>query len=291
MTGGEMPTQTDVADYWTRHNVTLHHQFASPAESVAYLEWRNDQYFDYIKHMPLHGVDGLSVLDFGCGPGHDLVGFGLYSKPARLVGADLSSSSLGEARDRLALHGVACELRQLDPRASRLPFEDGTFDFLHSSGVIHHVEDTLTTMRELARILKKGGRGQIMIYNRDSVWYHLYVSYQIRLMEGRYADLSVDEAFARSTDGEDCPISRVHRPEEFVRIAEEAGLSCRFVGAGISAYEAMLFHELRFKANMDRRLAPESRRFLHELTLDERGLPMHRGALAGIDACFAIAKP
>lgn len=288
---GDMATQIDVAEYWTRHNVTMHHQFANPAESIAYLEWRNDQYFDYIKHMPLDGADGLSVLDFGCGPGHDLVGFGLYSRAARLVGADLSASSLEEARNRLALHAIPCELVQLDPLASRLPFEDGSFDFVHSSGVIHHVENTLATIQELARVLKKGGRGQIMIYNRDSVWYHLYVSYQIMLVEGRYAELSVDEAFARSTDGEDCPISRVHKPEDFVRIVEQAGLSCRFVGAGISAYEAMLFHELRFKANMDRRLAPESRRFLHELTIDSRGLPMHKGALAGIDACFVIEKP
>jgi SAM-dependent methyltransferase len=286
-----MATQTDVANYWTRHNVTMHHQFANAADSAAYLEWRNDQYFDYIKYMPLDGADGLSVLDFGCGPGHDLIGFGLYSKPARLVGADLSSSSLAEARDRLALHAIPCELVQLDPNTERLPFDNETFDFMHSSGVIHHVENTVATMRELARVMKSGGRGQIMIYNRDSIWYHLYVSFQIMLLEGRHAGLPVDEAFARSTDGEECPISRVHRPEDFVRIVEQAGLSCRFVGAGMSAYEAMLFHELRFKANMDRRLAPESRRFLHDLILDSRGLPMHKGILAGIDACFAIEKP
>jgi ubiquinone/menaquinone biosynthesis C-methylase UbiE len=286
-----MATQTDVADYWTRHNVTLHHKFATPDESAAYLEWRNDQYFDYIKYMPLDRVSGMRVLDFGCGPGHDLVGFGIHSKPARLVGTDLSSSSLAEAQSRLDLHGIKAELIRLDPAATRLPLEDSSFDFMHSSGVIHHVEDTVATLQELRRVMAPGARGQIMVYNRNSIWFHLYVSYQIRLVEGRYADIAIEDAFARSTDGEDCPISRVFAPDDFTAIVEKAGLRCRFIGAGISAYEAMLFHELRFKANMDRRLPKESRRFLHDLTLDSRGLPMYGSHLAGVDACYEIEKP
>ena len=184
-------TERDVADYWTRHNVTLHHVFASPEDSLEYLAWRNDQYFDYIDLMPLKGVDGLAVLDFGCGPGHDLVGFGTSSRPRHLVGADLAPSSLAEARARLAIHGIGADLVQLDPTSHRLPFDDAVFDYVHSSGVIHHAQDSEATLRELARVLKPNGRGRIMVYNRDGVWYHLYVAYVIRIVQSRNADLSV----------------------------------------------------------------------------------------------------
>jgi ubiquinone/menaquinone biosynthesis C-methylase UbiE len=86
-------------------------------------------------------VSRAHVLDFGCGPGHDLVGFGTQSKPARLVGVDVSRSSLAEARRRLALHEVTPDLLYHDINAGPLPFEDGSFDLAHSSGVLHHMQD------------------------------------------------------------------------------------------------------------------------------------------------------
>ena len=67
--------------------MTAHERFASETESLTYLRWRNDQYFGYLELMPVHSQDGRVVLDFGCGPGHDLVGFATSSKPARLIGA------------------------------------------------------------------------------------------------------------------------------------------------------------------------------------------------------------
>jgi SAM-dependent methyltransferase len=112
-----------VADYWTRHNVTQHRAFSSPEESLSYFQWRIDQYFSYIKLMPVCSQNNKVVLDYGCGPGHDLVGFGVYSKPRKLFGVDVSSSSLNEARARLALHGIEAELILLDPSSACLPIE------------------------------------------------------------------------------------------------------------------------------------------------------------------------
>ena len=69
-------------EYWSGHNVTNHLSFRSAMESLRYLDWRNDQYIGYIDLLPVCGHDGEAVLDFGCGPGNDLVGFLKYSKPA-----------------------------------------------------------------------------------------------------------------------------------------------------------------------------------------------------------------
>ena len=53
------------------------------------------------------------------------------------------------------------------------------------------------------------------MYNYDSVWVHLYVAYVKKVKEGLYQDLDVRGAFAKTTDGPHCPISRVYKPEEF----------------------------------------------------------------------------
>ena len=268
---------TAVVDYWTQYNVTAHERFASAADSLAYLRWRNDQYFGYSELMPVHSQDGKVVLDFGCGPGHDLVGFATSSKPARLIGVDVSPSSLAQARERLSLHQCPCEIIQLDANSTKLPFDDASVDYIHSSGVLHHLPDILPFVREFRRILKPNGMARIMIYNHDSVWMHLFVAYIKRIVENAYADLTLEDAFGKTTDGELCPIARVFRPHDFGSLAQDAGFNALFTGAAVSMHEAKIL-PYRFDAIQDRRTPDTSRRFLLELTYDEHGMP---GATAG----------
>jgi ubiquinone/menaquinone biosynthesis C-methylase UbiE len=282
-------SQAAVADYWTDYNVTLHHAFQSREESLSYFRWRNDQYFGYIGLMPLRGQDGKVVLDFGCGPGHDLVGFATESKPSRLIGVEVSPSSLAEARSRLALHGAACEFILANRQSSELPLDSGSIDYVHSSGVLHHVPDLVGTLRELRRVLRRDGVARVMVYNYESVWLHLFVAYVKRLLENAYRDLSLEQAFARTTDGEVCPIAHVYRPAEFVGAAKEAGFDAEFTGSALSMHEARML-PYRFEAIQDRRLPEECRRFLLELKFDEHALPRYRGHGAGVDGCYLL-KP
>ena len=142
-------------EYWTSYNVTLHHQFKAAEESLEFFHWRNAQYFNYIELIPVKGFDDMTVLDFGCGPGNDLVDFTVYSKPKRLIGIDISPSSLAEAEaaSELKLHNSPAKLVRLDPLASRLPFESGVFDHIHTSGVLHHAPNLGVLLDELLRIL------------------------------------------------------------------------------------------------------------------------------------------
>jgi len=276
-----------VAEYWTQYNVTAHERFASAADSLAYLRWRNDQYFGYSELMPVHSQDGKVVLDFGCGPGHDLVGFATSSKPARLIGVDVSPSSLAQARERLALHPCLCEIIQLDANSTKLPFDDASIDYIHSSGVLHHLPDLLPFVREFRRILKPNGTARIMIYNHDSVWMHLFVAYIKRIVENLYADLALEDAFGKTTDGEQCPIARVFHPHEFISLVKDAGFSGVFTDAAVSMHEAKIL-PYRFDAIQDRRTPERSRQFLLELTYDQHGMPCYGGKRAGVDACFLL---
>lgn len=272
-------------EYWSAHNVTAHARFASAAESLSHFHRRNQQYPGYIEMLPVAGQDGKVVLDYGCGPGNDLVGFAHYSKPGRLVGIDVSRVSLEQARDRLALHGVTPELLHVPYGQYEVPLASASVDYLHCSGVLMLIEDPMRLLKEFARVLKPTGELRLMIYNYDSVWLHLYVAYVLQLEYGLYADVDVRSAFSRTTDGEDCPLVHIWNAEEMSAIATEAGFRSEFLGAALSLWELHLLPH-RFKAAMDQRLALEHRDFLLSLQLDGHGFPLHRGRYAGIDGCY-----
>ncbi len=278
------------ASYWSRHNVTQHRTFRTRDESLAYLAWRNAQYLFYDELIPMPDLDGAVVLDFGCGPGHDLVAITERARPARLIGMDVASTSLAEARARLALHGVAePELVLLDEGSPHIPLDDASVDFFVSSGVLHHIPDVEPVLRELHRVLRPGGRGRVMVYNRDSIWVHLYVPFVRQLAERIDAELALDDAFRRSTDGPDCPHSVCYRPAGFVAQAAAAGFGATYLGAAISVHEMGLLPR-RFAAIQDERLAAEHRDLLTSLTFDTHGRPLYKGHVAGIDGFFELTR-
>ena len=274
-------------EYWTEHNVTSHATFSSISQSLEYLEWRNSQYLGYIDLMPVSGFDDKVIVDYGCGPGHDLVGFISSSRPARLIGMDVSRTSLVEAKARVDLHGGSVDLMHIDEDEQRLPLSDASVDVIHSSGVLHHTKDPSRILREFRRILKPGGFAQVMVYNYDSIWLHLYVAYHRMILNNLVGDGSLTDAFRSSTDGPDCPISDCYTPNQFLELARDSGLIGSFRGAAISVHEMRQLPK-RWDALEDRRLNLESRRFLSKLMIDNRGVPTYRGAVAGVDGCFEL---
>ena len=277
-------------NYWTEHNVTKHKTFASEQESIDYLHWRNDQYVDYIKLLPIAGHDDEVIVDYGCGPGHDLVGFFTYSKPAKVYGIDVSSSSLKEARARLDVHNYPCEMMLTSETDETIPLDDNTVDYVHCSGVLNHVLSPERIAQEFHRILKPGGYVRLMVYNYHSIWVHLYVAHVLKSTDKRYRELSLDEAFRRSTDGFDCPISRNWTVLQMLKMAEKAGFDALHLGNAVSLFELSLLSQ-RFAPIMDPEFPAESREFLTKITLDHRGVPYVEGQVAGIDGCYELWKP
>ncbi len=280
-------TYTQSEKYWTDHNVTAHHRFKNAKDSLDYLAWRNRQYYGYAELMPTTGANGLTVLDFGCGPGHDLVGFGAYSNPSRLIAVDVSTTSLAEANSRLKLHDIPIDFHQVDVQKKSLPIPEGSVDLIHSSGVLHHMLDPGKALSEFRRVLKPGGVARIMVYNRQSIWYHLYVPYVLQIEQNRFSKLPRDVAFQKSTDGPGCPVSRAYQKEAFQEEVESYGFTLTSYGAAVSAME-MLYLEKRHTALMDRKLSPESQEFLADLTFNDRGWPINQGYVAGIDGCYSF---
>jgi demethylmenaquinone methyltransferase / 2-methoxy-6-polyprenyl-1,4-benzoquinol methylase len=100
---------------------------------------------------------GLSVLDVATGTG--MVAFALARKGATVTGLDQSQDMLGGARRQAAQHPeLAGRLTFVQGEAERLPFPDQAFDALSFTYLLRYVDDPAATMRELARVLKPGGR-------------------------------------------------------------------------------------------------------------------------------------
>jgi SAM-dependent methyltransferase len=97
-------------------------------------------------------VAGRRVLDAGCGSG--ALSAALLDRGAIVTGVDASAGMLGHARQRL---GDAVELRQAD-LVDPLPFGDGVFDDVIASLVLHYLEDWGSTLAEIRRVLRPGGR-------------------------------------------------------------------------------------------------------------------------------------
>ena len=276
------------AAYWTFHTVA-EDDWRNAADSLDHFKWRNQQYPGYIQLMPVNVADDLVVLDYGCGPGNDLVGFSEFSNPARLIGADVSPTALDASKKRLALHRKTAEFLLIDEESNKINLPDKAVDLVHSSGVLHHVKNLEAALSEIHRVLKVGGCFRVMIYNYDSLWLHLYTAYIHQIEMGRYSKLDLLDAFKRTTDGPNCPISHCYRPSQFVEIVTKNGFSGHFKGSAISVDE-LTWLPKRFDAIKCRNLNVEHRNFLSAISFDRNGHPLVDGHVAGIDGCFEFKK-
>ena len=99
------------------------------------------------------------ILDAGCGDGRYTRQILRRADPEALIAAfDLSNRMLVRARRRLKssrVYQVAADL-------TRLPFPDGLFDAVVCGWVLEHLPDPCPGLRELARVLRPGGKLLLM---------------------------------------------------------------------------------------------------------------------------------
>lgn len=256
-----------------------------------YFHWRVNQYPGYLELAPVAGLDNLDVVDFGCGPGHDLVGIGHYSRPKSLMGFDVSELALGLARKRLDLHDFGKTVKTRLISNQKLDIADESSDYIHASGVLHHVPDLPATLEELHRVLRHNGRIRVMVYNRESLWWNLYVPYVLQLKRLEIpVDLPLREAFRMSTDGLTCPISEAYTLDSFRAIASKSGFTTSYVGTSISLTELEVWKHYSQGALRYSRLAVEHREFLRQVRCAKDGTLSRNAEIPGINLVLELTK-
>lgn len=100
---------------------------------------------------------GMRILDVATGTG--MVAFAQVARGAEVVGLDQSKAMLAGAEARLERRAdLRDRLSFMLGEAEALPFADGEFDALTFTYLLRYVDDPAATMRELARVVKPGGR-------------------------------------------------------------------------------------------------------------------------------------
>ncbi|MEV7829701.1 class I SAM-dependent methyltransferase [Streptomyces subrutilus] len=98
---------------------------------------------------------GDRVLDAGCGTGRALPALRAAVGPGGTVlGADLTPQMLAAAQRA----GRAADGALLLADVARLPLRDGALDAVFAAGLIAHLPDPVANLRELARVVRPGGR-------------------------------------------------------------------------------------------------------------------------------------
>jgi 2-polyprenyl-3-methyl-5-hydroxy-6-metoxy-1,4-benzoquinol methylase len=117
-----------------------------------------------------HGLEGLRVLEIGCGTGSSTLA--LAEQGASVVGIDLDLGAMEVARDRLASHGLAAQLREGNAADIGTDFAGQRFDLILYFATLEHmtVPERLASLRQAWELLAPGGSiGVIEAPNR--LWF------------------------------------------------------------------------------------------------------------------------
>lgn len=126
--------------------MVVEHYRSSPGEYLIYL------FHEATYRHALPAARDADVLDLGCGSGY---GSAMLAEVAKsVVGVDVSGAAVAYAREHYGRANARFET--IAPHGA-LPFRDGQFDLVTCFQVIEHVADPAAFVRELARVLKRGG--------------------------------------------------------------------------------------------------------------------------------------
>ncbi len=104
---------------------------------------------------------GERVVDVGSGVGIDsFIAAKMVGPSGRVIGIDMTPAMLDKARSSASAAGLS-NVEFSEGFGEALPVEDGWADVVISNGVLNLMPDKDAALREMARVLKPGGRLQI----------------------------------------------------------------------------------------------------------------------------------
>ena len=198
-------------EHWDNAQVAYFDETVTAEQSLAAMQRRNDMYPGLLDLMPIDIPDKV-ILDYGCGPGHDTIGFLLHGAN-HVYALDTSLQGLCSTAYRLRAHGFEdrCTLIRPGPgwrwNAPRV-------GYVHCAGVLHHIHEPIRALNKMRHAIGRQGEIRLMVYGADSQF--------VRAHGGI-------DGFELIADGS-APIAKAWTRQEVYEMAGRPGLSAEYLG-------------------------------------------------------------
>lgn len=124
---------------------TIHHEWRTATNSAPHL-------LPTLRHLAAK-TPTLTLLDVGAGSGTITASFAAYMPPqGRIVATDISDEILQKAAKYAEDAGVGQMVQTQKASVYELPFEDGSFDVVHASQVLMHLDEPGRAVMEMVRV-------------------------------------------------------------------------------------------------------------------------------------------
>jgi len=200
----ELPDNPEQASEWQKKNKSWwesHPMRYDWNDEVGYKEYSKEFFNEIDKRFFLNSKDFLpfkkipfeslidfeslktkDVLEIGVGNGSHASLLAQHSKS--FTGIDLTEYAVKSTSTRFKEFGLPGTIKRMD--AEKLEFENESFDFVWSWGVIHHSSNTRKILEEINRVLKPGGEAIIMVYYRTLWSYYFLTSIYQGVLKGKF---------------------------------------------------------------------------------------------------------
>ncbi|MBN9519598.1 methyltransferase domain-containing protein [bacterium] len=122
---------------------------------------------------------GAAVLDVPCGDGFYTALLARRMYPfGRVAAADLSDAYLAAARETVGRAGAVAAVDFVKADAYHLPFDDGTFDLAWCAQSFISLDDPVSALAEMRRVVRPGGRVAVL---EDDSFHHVMVNWPAEL--------------------------------------------------------------------------------------------------------------
>ncbi|MFH0965179.1 MAG: class I SAM-dependent methyltransferase [Planctomycetota bacterium] len=136
---------------------------AHEAEAYAHADFADVNAAFVARLVELADVDRAVAVDLGTGPADIPVRLSRLRPHWWIVAVDASPAMLAFASERLEEEILLGRIHLLLVDAKRTPFAERSFDVVFSNSILHHIDETATFWKEVARIAKPGA----VIFLRD----------------------------------------------------------------------------------------------------------------------------